>query len=142
MDLARHLFVPIFFFSFWANAQQGDSDRQRIINLFEGTYLEVMCRNGDPQLINKSFHPAFRMYVYYNNEVSFRSRDEWISRLEANRGKGALDSWKFVDIDISDTTAMVKLNVYANGELKFVDYFMLYKLEEGWRVFAKCFSMH
>lgn len=123
-------------------AQEVPTEKNKIMKLMENSYIEVMCRGGDPKLLINSFHASFRMYTYYRGEISVRSLDDWILRLEQNRGKSSLNRWNFAMIDVVENTAIVKLEFFVDQQLRYTDYFTLYKLGEEWKVFTKTFSIH
>ena len=118
------------------------TDETEIKALFEKTYFEVFCRKGDPQVLRETFHPAFNMYIYYNGEITVRSLEGWLARLDANRGKGKLTSGKVTDIEVTGNVARATVELYENEKIVYTDYFTLYKLEDGWKVFTKTFNFH
>lgn len=122
---------------------QNSEEEKAIKSMMETTYLHVLCENGDPEVLRQSFHPNFHMYVSNNGQAELRTFEDWIARLKKNRNpdkeKG---SWKFKYVDVTGTTASLKVELYEKGKLKYTDYFSLYKLEDQWKVVAKAFTYH
>lgn len=125
-------------------------ERLAVQKLVESTYVEVLYNgNKDLELLRKGFHEDFNMYVYYQEKLSKRTREEWIDKLievrqrpkKANYKKRAY-SWKFKKISVEGQTAMVVLEIRENQQLKYTDFLTLYKMENGWQVMTKLFSMH
>lgn len=123
------------------NAQE-QTDEKLIKATIESTYVEVFCKKGDPEILRKSFHPTFRMYTYYKGEISVKIFEEWLSRLIKNRGKSKLDAWDITILDVTGNAASVRIKLIQDDQIKYTDYFTLYKLEDGWKIFTKTFNIH
>lgn len=117
-------------------------------------YWKVMYTNDerkDISAIADGFDENFHMYVYYENEVSVRTRDEWMSILQSNRDKAkgkpsnkpkSNNSLEFGFVDVTGQTAAAKLLISSNDKLKYTDYFTLYKIDGQWKVMSKLFTFH
>jgi len=125
-------------------------ERLAVQKLVESTYVQVLYNgNKDLELLRRGFHEDFNMYVYYQEKLSKRTREEWIDKLieVRKRPKKATNkkrdySWKFKRISVEGQTAMVVLEIKENKQLKYTDFLTLYKMENGWQVMTKLFSMH
>ena len=117
-------------------------------------YWDVMYTNDerkDIAAIAEGFHEDFHMYVYYNEEVSVRTREKWMDILQKNRDKAKAkptgkpknkNSLEFGLVDVDGQTAIAKLLISSNGKLKYTDYFTLYKIDGDWKVMTKLFTFH
>lgn len=124
---------------------QDFSEKNGIERLITETYLVPVYLKTNLEIIKTGFHEKFSMYVLANNEFSIRSRDEWIERLKKAREqetKKNTYAWLFELIDVEDQTAMVKIRITENGELKYVDFLTLYKFKDGWKVITKQFTTY
>ena len=139
--LGMLLILLLFFGAGPLNAQEL-TDEEQIKEAFETTYCEVFCKKGDPQLLRKTFHPVFQMFTYYNDEVRVKNFEDWVARLVENRGKSRLNRWEFVAINVTGHTANAVIRFFEGPRVVYTDYFSLYKLEDGWKVFAKTFNIH
>ncbi len=120
---------------------------EEVKKVVQESYVEVIYGNGELENLRKGIHPEFNMYVYYKETFSKRTLSSWIERLEVNRKKNAGKPKRnyrteYAMIDVTGQTAMVKLIVYEDEQLKFTDYLTLYKVAEGWKIITKQFSMH
>lgn len=127
----------------FCNAQELD-EKKRIEKVITECYLEPLYFNGNLDKIKQGFHKEFTMYILYKGEFYVTSRAKWIENIKATRARNLPQknySWQFEIIDYEGQTAMVKLRIDEERELKYVDYLTLYKFQDGWKVITKQFSM-
>ncbi|WP_425236477.1 nuclear transport factor 2 family protein [Ulvibacterium sp.] len=127
----------------FCNAQELD-DKSLIETIITECYVEPLYLNGNLDKIKQGFHKEFTMYVLYKGEFYMTSRAKWIENIKATRARNLPQknySWQFEIIDYEGQTAMVKLRIDEERELKYVDYLTLYKFQDGWKVITKQFSM-
>ena len=145
----------LFFFSVNLSAQTdaASSDIEAIKTLIKAHYWNVMYTNEEREeidVIANGFDPEFRMYVYYQDVLSVRTRDEWMGILQANRDKARdkpkkpkkQNSLEFGFVDVTGQTAVAKLLISSDGQLKYTDYLSLYKMGGEWKVMTKLFTFH
>jgi len=72
--------------------------------------------------------------------------DKWKERIKKGKAEGKFPrtgdkkvSIKFLDIDITGTAAVAKIEFYVGDIKKYVDYISLYKFETGWKMVNKIF---
>lgn len=127
----------------FCNAQELD-EKKRIEKVITECYLEPLYLNGNLDKIKEGFHKEFTMYVLYKGEFYVTSRAKWIENIKATRARNLPQknySWQFKIIDYEGQTAVVKLCINEEGNLKYIDYLTLYKFQDGWKVITKQFSM-
>ncbi len=127
----------------FCNAQEPD-DKSLIETIITECYVEPLYLNGNLEKIKQGFHKEFTMYVLYKGEFYMTSRAKWIENIKATRARNLPQktySWQFEIIDYEGQTAMVKLRIDEENELKYVDYLTLYRFQDGWKVITKQFSM-
>ncbi|RKN80172.1 nuclear transport factor 2 family protein [Ulvibacterium marinum] len=127
----------------FCNAQDPD-DKSLIETIITECYLEPLYLNGNLDKIKEGFHKEFTMYVLYKGEFYATSRAKWIENIKATRSRNLPQknySWQFKIIDHEGQTAVVKLCINEEGNLKYIDYLTLYKFQDGWKVITKQFSM-
>ena len=102
-----------------------------IKNLVREYYWNVMYTNDERKevaAIAEGFDENFHMYVYYQNELSVRTRDEWMAILQSNRDKAKTkpsnkpkrnNNLEFGFVDVTGQTAVAKLLISSNGKLKY-----------------------
>lgn len=129
-------------------AQSLPQEEKAIKNEVTKTYIEPLYLGGSVETLEARLHEGFEMFVFHHGEFSKRSKKQWIERLKEVRSRPKKNStkqertFKFALIDVTGQTAAVKLEIFYDGKLKFTDYLTLYKLEEGWKVLSKFFTMH
>lgn len=123
---------------------QETNDAITIKNLVVKSYLKPLYQEDDLSNIEEGFHEKFHMYVLYKGEFYIRNRTEWINTIKGVRERNLpekVSTWEFNQIDVAGQTAIVKLTVYEEGKLKYIDYLTLYNFAGGWKVITKQFSM-
>ena len=140
--------------AFAQNTPDYAEEVKAIKTLIREYYWNVMYTNDERKEISEmanGFHQDFHMYVYYENEVSVSTRDEWMGFMQANRDKAKdkpsnrpknTNSLAFGFVDVTGQTAAAKLLISSNGKLKYTDYFTLYKIDGEWKVMSKLFTFH
>jgi len=123
------------------------SEKDAVAAVIESSYITPLYLRGDLDKIAEGLHPEFRMYYLHDDAVAIRLRDTWIERLRERRDLTAPTSppewtWSFPIIDVTGTTAMVKLELDRDGKRAYTDYLTLYRFEDGWRVMTKLFTAH
>lgn len=122
------------------------SDSEIIRQLVMNAYVESTQNLGSIDEIRKGFHPSFTMFRQIDNEVKYTTLDEWIVSIEQRRkdagGKLPRTEGKILSIDITGTSAAVKMELHREGKLIFTDYLGLYKFKEGWRIVSKTYYRH
>ncbi|MCI0489579.1 MAG: nuclear transport factor 2 family protein [Blastocatellia bacterium] len=138
-------------FSFQQSEANIAKEKEAIRNIVEMSYIDVLYYGKEIDDLKKGFHPEFNMYVLSGNKIDKRSLEQWMERLEAVRARrGATTSsddknryrHEFKSIDVTDYTAVAKIEIFRDGKLEYTDYLTLYKFEEGWRVMTKFFTQH
>ena len=115
------------------NGNDSESDVEAVKKLVREYYWNVMYTNDERKevaAIAEGFDENFHMYVYYQNELSVRTRDEWMAILQSNRDKAKIkpsnkpkrnNNLEFGFIDVTGQTAVAKLLISSNGKMKYTD---------------------
>jgi hypothetical protein len=138
--------IAIFFILASADFCIAQSDEESIKSVVTSAYIEGIHNRGNVEDIRRGFHPTFNMLRMVQNEIKPFPIEEWISSIEKakkeNPAPQPRTEGKFIDIDVTGTAAVVKLELYRESKLIFTDYLVLYKFNEGWRVVSKTFYRH
>lgn len=122
------------------------ADVDAVKALVTSAYVEGVHRQGDAALMRAGFHPDFRMYTLREGKVGFVTLDEWTERIsrgaQERKGPAPKVEANFVQVDVTGSAALVRLELYRDGKHAFTDYLSLYKLPEGWRIVAKTFQAY
>ena len=121
-------------------------DEIQIKEVITKAYLIGIHNQGDLEEVKKGFHPGFEMLMVRNGSFSKMPFYTWLEILEARRKdplyKPIPIEWKFLSVDVCETTAVVKLELYRENKLIFTDFLSLYKFEEGWKIVSKTYHTH
>lgn len=125
-------------------AQENVSDKEMILKTIDKAYVQGIQNVKDIANINKGFHPGFNLLgVDQNNHLTKFPIYTWydfVKIREATGEKPEVETTaKFPLIDITGSAAVVKVELYQEGNMIFTDYLSLYKFEEGWRIVAKIY---
>lgn len=127
-------------------AQNIDEEREAIKNVIQTAYVEGLQNEGDIEKIDSGIHPGFNLLgIDKGDEMWNLSIEDWktkvIKRLKDGElpRKEDLISIKFLDVDITGTAAVAKIEFYVGEKLVYVDYISLYKFESGWKMVNKIY---
>jgi len=124
-----------------------ESEKEAIKKVIQTAYVEGLQNEGDLAKIDSGIHPGFNLIgIDKGEEMWVLPIDEWKKRTEKKKEEGKFPrlgddkvTVKFVNIDITGTAAVAKIEFYV-GEVKmFVDYISLYKFDSGWKMVNKIF---
>ncbi|MFZ6009869.1 MAG: nuclear transport factor 2 family protein [Bacteroidota bacterium] len=122
------------------------NDEEAIKAVVTSAYIEGIQNRGNVDDIRKGFHPGFSMLRLVDNQVKPLPIEEWIANIEkskaANEPAQPKAEGKFVNIDVTGSAAVVKLDLSRNGKRTFTDYLVLYRFSEGWRIVSKTYYRH
>lgn len=127
------------------SAQTNDTDQ--IKDVINNAYIEGLHNGGNLDETRKGFHPGFDLLILKNNQMEKLPIYNWIESTEKKRKENPTPSpiktvVNFVNIDITGTAAVAKIELSREGKLIFTDYISLYKFEEGWRIVGKIYFKH
>lgn len=124
-----------------------EAEKEAIKNAIQIGYVEGLQNEGNAEKIDAYFHPGF-------NLLGIAERDNMWQLPIYNWKANALNDVKtgkkpktgdeivtvnFLDVDVTGTAAVVKLEFLVGGVKKYVDYISLYKFESGWKIVNKIF---
>lgn len=130
----------------FALAAQSQNEENAIKKVIQEAYIDGLQNLGNIQTIRDGFHPDFEMLVFRNGQMSKLPIGTWIERVEQRKANPSTTppniTGKFLDVEITGTVAMVKLELHRNGNRIFTDYISLYKFEDGWKLVSKVYYQH
>ncbi len=139
------LLLFIAFATLKLSAQVNDTDQ--IKDVINKAYIEGLHNGGNLDETRKGFHPGFDLLILKNNQLEKLPIYSWIESSEKKRKENPTPpaiktTVNFVNIDITGTSAVAKIELLREGKLIFTDYLSLYKFEEGWRIVGKIYFKH
>jgi hypothetical protein len=143
------LATTILFFAFilTGTSQTTEADKEAIKQVIQSAYVEGLQNEGDPAKIDAGFHPGFVMtgisegdQIWQMPIYTWRERTmKAVREGKKPRAEDELVTVNFLDVDVTGTAAVVKLEFLVGEEKKYVDYISLYKFENGWKIVGKIF---
>lgn len=124
-----------------------ESEKEAIKKVIQTAYVEGLQNEGDLSKIDSGIHPGFNLIgIGEGEEMWVLPIDEWKKRTEKKKEEGKFPrlgdqkiSVKFINIDITGTAAVAKIEFYMGDVKMFVDYISLYKFDSGWKMVNKIF---
>ncbi|WP_136465988.1 nuclear transport factor 2 family protein [Flagellimonas onchidii] len=130
------------------NAQNNfEMEETRIKNLIENCYLNGALNEMNTDAMYEGYHPDFAIFYAQGKELGKLPLNVWV-KMVYDYKRSFDDSglrkfeYEFVQIDINETAAFVKLKLMRNGVLVFTDLLTLLKFENGWKIVTKIYHSH
>ncbi|MFC2106904.1 nuclear transport factor 2 family protein [Bacteroidota bacterium] len=138
------LFLAVTTFS---QAQSNEKDIEAIKEVIQTAYVEGLQNEGDVEKIDSGIHPKFNLIgIDKGNDMWVYSITDWKANTVKKVKDGKLPkkeeekvTIKFLNVDVTGTAAMAKIEFYVGKKLTYVDYISLYKFEDGWKMVNKIF---
>jgi hypothetical protein len=123
------------------------SDAEEIKRVIDKAYIDGIQNWGDPDVIRRHVVPEFVMLMLVDNQIQSLPIETWIENIQQQKaahpdGPPHPATVRYLEVDVTGTAAMVKLELYRQGRKQFTDYLALYRFEEGWRIVGKTFYRH
>lgn len=122
-----------------------ENHTEAIRQVIESAYIQGVHGLQDLALVQSGFHEDFAMLVLHGNAIEKVAVEEWLERIEVMKAEDpslweAETQYTIELTDVSRNAAVAKLELYK-GESHFsIDYMLLYRFEEGWRIVSKIFA--
>lgn len=127
-------------------AQDKAVEEEAIKKVIVDGYVNALLNFGDTEPTRSSFYPGFFITKIEDNQISHYPIYNWIENVEGRKQRGEIPTGKFEPkfplIDITANAAIVKMELYKNGELIFTDYLSLYRFTQGWKIVQKIYHRH
>lgn len=138
MILKRILILCVCIISF-DMAIYGQSDKETaLITQTLTDYIEGSTE-GQPDRLKKAFHKDLNLYYVKEGGLRVWSGKDYI--LDTKEGKPTGESGKILSIDYENDIAVAKVEIsHPKAPAPYIDYFMLVKLSDGWKIVHKMFT--
>lgn len=121
-------------------------ERSVIEQLVSESYVGPVYARTDINAMRRGFHENFTHYKLEDGKLVTQNLEDWIKEIEEARKEKRSRStfeWLYELIDVEEQTALVKLRIAENGQIRFVDYLTLYKFpRQGWKIITKQYSTY
>lgn len=111
-------------------------------------YVHGAFNELDPDAMGKTFHEEFAIFSTDGQNLRRYPIAVWRENVTNQKNDPNFDPannvWehKFSEVDVSGNSAMVKLELYNEGEHVYTDYLSLLKFDDGWKIVAKVYYRH
>lgn len=127
-----------------AQSQVEDEIRETVLN----GYVNGAFNALNPEAMGETFHEEFAIFSTDGENLNRYPIANWIQNTAAQKNHPNFDPadnvWdhSFSSVDVTGNSAMVKLELFHEGNHVFTDYLSLLKFNEGWKIVAKVFTQH
>ncbi len=119
----------------------GTGYAQNDLTLIENTlkdYIEGTA-NGEPERLDRAFHPDFNLYYVRNDSIQEWSGKEYVGNIKPGRKANRIG--RIVSIDYEGNAATAKVELIMPGRKRiYTDYFLLLKARGTWKIVHKSFT--
>ncbi len=147
--MARKIFVValVLIFSGPIWSLDDDAERAAVVKVIEDAYLNGVNNVGDTEAMKKGFHETFSLKSVRDGRLSELPIARWIEIVANNKANGKYPPevkarFEYPLVDITETTATVKVNVFRGGKQIYTDYLLLLKFPDGWKITDKIYFSH
>ncbi len=120
------------------------AETEAIKTVIDHSYIDGIHNLKGSEVIRQGFIADFEMLMLVDNQMIKMPLERWIANVEKQRAESGGSpahptSARYLEIDITGSAAVVKLELYREEKKLFTDYLALYKFSEGWKIVSKTF---
>ena len=122
------------------------NDTDAIKEVIQVSYIDGLQNLKNVEAIKDGFHPGFNLLIFRNNMIEKLPIYNWIEFAKQRKAKQKeplteenTTTVRFLNIDITETAAVAKIELSKGGKVIFIDYLSLYKFNEGWKIVSKIY---
>jgi len=124
-----------------------DAEKQAIKDVIQQSYVEGLQNEGNAKKIDAGFHPGFNLLGIGKGDNMWKLpiytwKENAINDVTNGKKPRKADdevTVNFINIDVTGTAAVVKLEFFVGKKKTYIDYISLYKFESGWKIVNKIF---
>lgn len=123
-------------------------DTAAIKSLIEKSYVHGAFNELNPEALEHGFHPDFAIFSPDGEAIKKYPIAKWVERTAERKASDEFDPAKnvwqhhFVSVDVTGSSASVKIELSKDGKKIYTDYLSLLKFDSGWRIVAKVYHSH
>lgn len=122
------------------------SEKEAVQKVVESAYVHGFQNLGGQEMMEAGFHKTFIMVLNRGGnltELPLARMIEIVKQRQSNPEYVHREiTAKILNVDVTGNAAMVKLELYRDGQRLFTDYLGLYKFDDGWKIFNKLYHQH
>jgi len=122
-------------------------EETEIKNLIIEGYLNGALNRMETPKMREVYHKDFAIFYGEGEELKRIPLEDWIimvndyKKSNDTSGLRAFD-YEFIQIDVTEKAAFVKLKLTRKGVLIFTDYITLLKFKDSWKIVTKIYNAH
>lgn len=112
------------------------------------SYINGAFNDLDYASMANGFHEDFAIFSADGEKLSRYEIEDWVAGVKKRKQSPDFDrakndwDYKLPMIDVTGTSAMVKVELSKNGKHVYTDYLSLLKFESGWKIVGKVYTKH
>ena len=115
------------------NAMETKLIEATLMDYIDGTSIE------NPEQLNRAFHPDFNLYaVRKDGTLRVWDGQAYISNFTLGDTNSRVG--KILSVDYEKDVAVAKAQILIPGRARYIDYFLLAKYEDQWRIIHKSYT--
>ena len=132
----------------FASVLSAQSEEAAVRQVIEKAYVEGIHNGGSLEAVERGFHPSFVLpgIGADGSTVTLLPIYTWMEMIRQRKAEGkpvpGPTECRFLQVDVTGTAAMAKIELVRDGKAIFTDYLGLYKFREGWRIVNKIYHRH
>ena len=122
------------------------ADKTAIETVIQTSYVDGLQNLKNIDAIADGFHSGFNLLMLQNGMLNKLPIYNWIEYAKQRKAKQTeplkeedTTYCKFLNIDITGTAAVAKIELNKGGKTIYIDYLSLYKFEDGWKIVGKIY---
>ena len=124
-------------FLFTATVSNAQNDFEKITATIQD-YMDGTSQ-GQPEKIKKAFHEDLNLYsIDEDQNLKVWAGKEYVSGFMEGRKNDRIG--RIISIDYENDAAIAKAEILVPGEKLFIDYFLLLKINEQWKIIHKAYT--
>lgn len=146
--IALFLAVVLPLMAFTSHYLNAPSVKDEIEKLVVKSYINGAFNDLDYEAMSNGFHEDFAIFSAKGEKLARYEIEDWVAGVKERRESPdfnrAENQWeyKLPMIDITETSAIVKVELFKDGKHVFTDYLSLLKFESGWKIVGKVYTRH
>ena len=146
--MLKRMLITLYVFVIVTSICASDKNKKEsVIKVIESAYVNGVFNVGDPVAMEKGFHEGFSLKGIREGELSELPIAKWIEITKKKKADGQFppDSkykFEYPLIEITGTTAMVKIEIFKDDKQIYTDYILLLKFSDGWKITDKIYFRH
>ncbi|WP_420318050.1 nuclear transport factor 2 family protein [Ekhidna sp.] len=139
----------ILFASFIYKNDTNTLEVDAVKKLVSESYINGAFNELNTEAMVNGFHKDFSIYTAKGSEISKYPIDKWVEGVKKRKSNNynpddPKNVWdhNFAIVDVTGSSAQVKVELSNQGKLVYTDYLSLLKFDSGWKIVAKVYHKH